>query len=178
MGGISCILHEFNIDRVFIERMFKSANQKISEMLFCAAFCIRLVATQSKVPFSMVSILGKRYGWKYFILGERLKTLSSSQQKKAARSQLEHELKTKFQCEHAADAACIALAGWYVQSGEDYRVTLGLKTPESLLPPTPKRRDYSGRKKTDGKFEHKRDVIEILPPEGQHSESGTSQPQG
>lgn len=134
IGGIECLCSEYPLSDVFVEQMFQSKNSAITEMLFLASFCVRYAASNKEVPYTVVPVMGKPSGtvsggWKHFVLGAEYTKLKGAAGKRGTRRTLESALDTSFKNEHIADAAGIALAGWYLKTGVDFRTVLGKPVP-------------------------------------------------
>lgn len=143
--AVKAVIDKHKVEQVFVERMFQSRNPAISEVLFVAAFMVRLACHEMGVKFHHVGITGKT-GWKNFILGWEYTKFKGNFSKVATRRAVENALGVKFQSEHVADSASIALAGWYLETGIDYRSVLGLPIPEGVGIEASKKPKVGGRK--------------------------------
>ena len=121
-------IQENGVEAVFVERMFQSRNPAVTECLFIAQFMVKLACFDMGVPCHVVSIMGKD-GWKNFTLGTDYTKYKGNLSKVHTRRATEAALDVKFQSEHVADSACIALAGWYLEAGIDYRTVRGVEIP-------------------------------------------------
>ena len=126
------LIGQFKVEKVYVERMFQSRNPAITVCLFNALFCVQLAAHEMNVPCTTIAIMGKNSGWKHFILGDVYSKFKGTEGKQATRGKLQSDLGVKFQSEHIADSAGIALAGWYLEIGTDYRAVLGKEIPDGV----------------------------------------------
>jgi Holliday junction resolvasome RuvABC endonuclease subunit len=148
--AVKTVIESHKIDHVFVERMFQSRNPAVTEALFIAQFMVKLACHEMGVPFHVVSIMGKD-GWKNFVLGSDYTSVTGNLAKRHTRNATEKALGVRFQSEHVADSACIALAGWYLFSGTDYRTVLGVPIPEGVGIAAGKKPKMGGRKPRESK---------------------------
>jgi len=148
--AVKTVIENHNIDHVFVERMFQSRNSAVTEVLFIAQFMVKLACHEMGVPFHVVNVMG-RDGWKNFILGSEYTNVTGNYAKRYTRNVTEKALGVRFQSEHVADSACIALAGWYLFSGTDYRTVLGVPIPEGVGIVAGKKPNVGGRKPRESK---------------------------
>ena len=143
--AVKAIISEHRVERVYLERMFQSRNPAITEALFVASFMVKLACHDMGTPFSVVGIMGKD-GWKNFVMGSEYTKFKGNLAKHHSRFMLETALGIKFGSEHCADAGCIALAGWYLETGTDFRAVLGVAIPAGVGIAAAKPRNIGGRK--------------------------------
>jgi Holliday junction resolvasome RuvABC endonuclease subunit len=148
--AVKTVIENQKIDHVFVERMFQSRNPAVTEVLFIAQFMVKLACHEMGVPFHVVSIMGKD-GWKNFVLGSAYTSVTGNLSKRHTRYATEKAIGVRFQSEHVSDAACIALAGWYLFSGTDYRTVLGVPIPEGVGLAAGKKSRLGGRKSRESK---------------------------
>lgn len=133
-GGIKAIIELYKVEHAFLEMMFAGRNPKTFELLFCAAFVARQACYDSGVPYHIIPVGGAGKGWRHFSLGANYSTYKGAESKVANKSRLIGDLGQKLNSEHTADAAGIALAGWYFMTGEDFREKLGVEKPSYEKP--------------------------------------------
>lgn len=143
--SIKAVVAEHKVEHVYLERMFQSRNPAITEVLFVAAFMVKLACHDMGVPFTVVAIMGKD-GWKNFTLGYDYTKQKGNLSKQATRRATEKALGVKFGTEHQADAGSIGLAGWYLETGIDFRTVLGADIPEGIGMVADKPKRLGGRK--------------------------------
>lgn len=146
-GGISMVIREYGVEHAFIEKMFVGANGSTVELLFCAAFTARQTCHELGVPYHIIPVNGEGKGWRWFTLGVAYTTYKGNQAKIANKSRLMSDLGQKLNNEHTADAAGIALAGWYFTHNEDFRDALGVQKPNYIKEETPRASKPAPRKK-------------------------------
>lgn len=113
----------------FAEKMFNSKFGNVAELLFVAAYSARLAAYDAGIPCHVVPITGRNKGWYHYILGDTYSSMKGGLGKVNARVAVEAALGVEFKNEHIADAASIALAGYFYQTGIDFRDVLKLDKP-------------------------------------------------
>jgi len=143
--AVKAVIDQHKVELVFVERMFQSRNPAVTEVLFIAQFMTKLASYEMNTPFQVVGIMGKD-GWKNFALGAEYTKFKGNLSKTHTRRATENALGVKFQSEHVADAACIALAGWYLHSGIDYRTVRGVPIPEGVGIAAGRKPKIGGRK--------------------------------
>ena len=126
------LISQYQVKQVYIERMFQSKNPMVTTCLFNALFCVQLACHEMDVPYLTIAIMGRNNGWKHFIQGDDYTKFKGDASKKNTRRLLQSDLGVKFMSEHTADSAGIALTGWYLQTGTDYRAVLGKPIPAGI----------------------------------------------
>ena len=137
IAGVRATIEQYKPDILFVEKMFQSKMPAISEMLFIAAFCVRMVAEECSVPFRVIPVRGKE-GWNYFHIGPTYSKLKGGLCKTVSRARIESGLGFKFKNEHISDSAAIGLAGYHLETGIDYRDVMGLEKPDFDVVPEKK----------------------------------------
>ena len=148
--AVKAIIVANRVEKVYIERMFQSRNPMVTEVLFIAAFMTKLACHDMGIPCSGISIMGKD-GWKNFALGKDYTKAKGNLAKGVTRRATEAALGVKFGSEHSADAGSIALAGWYLETGVDFRTVLGVPIPEGVGMTPAKPKGIGGRKRRASK---------------------------
>jgi hypothetical protein len=133
-GGLQMVIREYGVEHAYIEKMFIGPNGTTVELLFCAAFTARQACHDLKVPFHIIPVNGVNIGWRWFSLGSEYSKYKGAQAKIANRAILGSALGVKLSSEHVADAAGVALAGWFYQTGVDFRDVRGVSKPEFTKP--------------------------------------------
>jgi hypothetical protein len=129
VSGIKATIETYKPDFLFVEQMFQGMSPAVTEMLFVAAFCVRWAASEMNVPFRIVPVMGKK-GWRYFHIGPTYAKLKGGLGKVAARQKIEANLGIKLKNEHIGDSAAIGLAGYFYETGKDYRDVMGIEKPD------------------------------------------------
>lgn len=148
--AVKAVIQNHDVKLVCVEQMFQSRNPKVTQALFVAQFTVKLACHDMGIPFYEVGIMGKD-GWKNFVLGAEYTKYKGNISKKHTRYTLEVATNVKFQSEHVADSVAIALAGWYLKEGIDFRTVLGIPIPEGVGIAAAKKPSIGGRKRRASK---------------------------
>lgn len=151
-GGVREVAAHYKVEFAYMEKMFPGKIPSIAELLFYASFTVRQALHELDIPVSIIPTIGVRKGWRWFTLGAGYAAFKGVNAKSTNKLRLSDALGVKLVNEHQADAAGVAVAGWYFQTGVDFRDVLGVPKPDFTEP----KKDAASKPKSRSKSSPKR----------------------